>query len=71
MFIVTDNQTIINLDLVAKVITTWDVFCDNKVGSIRFYNSDNRVIESIEINGKDKFEEYINKNLKPLLKNKF
>ncbi|MDF2885458.1 MAG: hypothetical protein K0R54_6032, partial [Clostridiaceae bacterium] len=43
MFMITGNYTILNLDLVAKIIATPDVFMDDSnSGTITFYNADNK-----------------------------
>lgn len=68
MFIITSNYTILNLDLVAKVIAMPNIFLDDsEYGEITFYNADNKVLDTVKIQGQDKFNEYVETILKPLL----
>lgn len=69
MFMITGNYTILNLDLVAKIIATPDVFMDDSnSGTITFYNADNKALDTVKIQGQDKFNEYVETILKPLLR---
>lgn len=69
MFIITSNYTILNLDLVAKIIAAPNIFLDDsEYGEITFYGADNKVLDNVKIQGQDKFNEYVETIIKPLLR---